>query len=141
MGHAWLWRLEATEWVDAAKNELELGKASIDTRRRAITHARRAAGMSINGVLVTMRDRGWPDGHCESVWGRSYLEHLRALAEADDIEPFAPAVAELASDLLGVPVMPGDGLVRLGAQAGGDAARALQLAQRIVEACQTVVDG
>jgi hypothetical protein len=92
-----------------------------------------------------MRDRGWPEGHCESVWGRSYLEHLRSLSDGDDIDPFGPAVAELATDLLGVPVMPGQGpgqsLVQLGGHAGGDAARALALAQQIVEACEGVVEG
>lgn len=141
MSHAWLWRLGAADWIAAGENELGLGRSSVDTRRRAITHARRAAGMALNGVLVAMRDRGWPERHCETVWGRSYIEHLRALAEGDDVEPLSPATAKLAAELLGIPVMPGAGLVQLGAHAGSDATRALELAKRLIEACRASVEG
>ena len=48
----WLWRLEASAWLVSAAREIELGRRHLDSRRKAVTHARRAAGMGLNGVLV-----------------------------------------------------------------------------------------
>ena len=78
-GH-WLHRLTAAEWLAAA--ETEIGHAEEALRRRAvrpaITHARRAAGMAWNAVLID---------HPNDRAGRSYMEHVIALAEA----PAVPA--------------------------------------------------
>src|SRR5690554_843546 len=115
----WLWRLSAHDWLEAAKREIELGRAQLGSRRTAVTHARRAAGMALNGVLVTMAARGWSRERCETVWGRSYIDHLRALASGLEDgrervrEPFDAAQAERCRALLNIPVMPPTGLIRL----------------------------
>ena len=53
----WLWRLDADAWLRAASTELAACEAHLDSRRTAVTHARRAAGMALNAVLVTLGDR------------------------------------------------------------------------------------
>jgi hypothetical protein len=69
----WLHRLTADEWLSAATNELALCEAALARRatRPGVTHARRAAGMALNGLLAHGRDN--------ADWGRSYMEHVAAL--------------------------------------------------------------
>ena len=73
----WLHRFDAAEWLAAADTELDHAQAALARRapRVGITHARRAAGMAWNAVLVVA-----PDDR----YGRSYMEHVVALAQADD---------------------------------------------------------
>lgn len=75
----WLYRFGAAEWLAAAENELRHADVALGRRstRTAVTHARRAAGMAWNAVLV---------GHFDERYGRSYMEHIAALA-ADDGAP------------------------------------------------------
>jgi hypothetical protein len=72
----WLHRLSPTGWLAAA--DAELGHCQETLTRRAlrpgVTHARRAAGMAVNAVLVLA-----PDDR----YGRSYMEHVVALAGDD----------------------------------------------------------
>jgi hypothetical protein len=69
----WLYRLTAPRWLAAA--DTELGHCHDTLARRAVrpgvTHARRAAGMALNAVLVQQE---------RPHWGRSYMEHVTALA-------------------------------------------------------------
>ena len=53
----WLHRLTADEWLAAAATELELCAETLERRafRPGVTHARRAAGMAWNAVLVAGR--------------------------------------------------------------------------------------
>ena len=69
----WLHRLTAAEWLAAAENELALAEAALARRafRPGVTHARRAAGMAWNAVLVAMPD--------DDRYGRSYMDHVHAL--------------------------------------------------------------
>lgn len=78
-GRDWLLRLSAEDWLAAASNELGHCKDALERRshRTGVTHARRAAGMALNGLL---RVRFKPD------WGRSYMDHIVALAQ-DEREP------------------------------------------------------
>ena len=87
-GH-WLHRLTADEWLSAAETELGHCEGALLRRafRPAVTHARRAAGMAWNAVLV-----GAPD----EKYGRSYMEHVVALANDDG----APAEARQAAATL-----------------------------------------
>lgn len=78
----WLYRLTSDEWLSAA--ETELGHCESALLRRAfrpgVTHARRAAGMAWNAVLVA----AGPDASgSNDRYGRSYMEHLVALADDD----------------------------------------------------------
>jgi hypothetical protein len=81
----WLHRLSAAEWLAAAATELDNGQAALARRatRTGITHARRAAGMAWNAVLIVAPP---PDDR----YGRSYMEHVVALAQPPASAP-APA--------------------------------------------------
>jgi HEPN domain-containing protein len=74
----WLFRLSSEEWLRAARNELELAYDRLQNkkRREGLTYARRAAGMALNAMLV----KGY-----EESYGRSYMDHLHALAVDDKV--------------------------------------------------------
>ena len=134
-GH-WLWRLDADAWLRAARSELTAGEAHVDSRRTAVTHARRAAGMAINAVLVAL------GGEDELRWGRSYVDHLRALAGADEprCRPLSVATGAAAARLLAIPVVAaGAALVQLGRGPHSAAALALLAAGEVLDDCTGVV--
>ena len=99
----WLHRLTVVEWLAAATAELAQAEAALARRatRPGITHARRAAGMAWNAVLIEH-----PDGRA----GRSYMEHVAALAAADDVPT---EVREAARRLRDTPAAP-PALITLG---------------------------
>jgi hypothetical protein len=76
-GH-WLYRLDPGEWLAAADTELAHAAAALARRalRPGVTHARRAAGMAWNAVLVLAAD---------GRYGRSYMEHVVALASDETV--------------------------------------------------------
>lgn len=79
----WLWRLGATDWIAAAQTELVSARDKLANRRAAVVHCRRGGGMALNAVLVVW---GTTEGDAESAttrWGRSYVDHLGALAGGD----------------------------------------------------------
>jgi hypothetical protein len=98
--------------------------------------------MALNGVLVSMAARSWTRQHCEAVWGRSYIDHLRVLADpaTSQREPFDSELAERCRTLLAVPVMPTTGLVRLAARKDEAASQAVAIAALIVQSCASVID-
>jgi hypothetical protein len=69
----WLYRLSPDEWLAAAETELQNCASTLQRRafRPGVTHARRAAGMAWNAVLI---------GSFDPRHGRSYMEHVTALA-------------------------------------------------------------
>jgi hypothetical protein len=138
----WLWRLTAHEWLEAGERELELARAQLGARRTAITHARRAAGMALNGALVAMAGSpwGWSRERCEREWGRSYIDHLRALAAAapEQRKLFDPELPEACGSLLAIPVMPNTGLVRLAVRKDEAAAQAIAHAVTILRTCSRI---
>jgi hypothetical protein len=91
-GH-WLHRLDAAEWLAAAATELTHAEEKLSRRsfRPGVTHARRAAGMAWNAVLVTA-----PDDR----YGRSYMDHVAALAQTPDDDASIPAGVRGAARLL-----------------------------------------
>jgi len=140
----WLWRLSATDWIEAGQRELEAGHSQVELRRTAITHARRGAGMALNGVLVHLRSTGLAPEECTTRWGRSYIDHLRVLANAahshEQLAPFGPELVPPCQALMAVPVMPPRGsLIQLAAAPNQAALGALQNAETIVEACRLAV--
>jgi len=90
-GH-WLYRLDAAEWLAAAATELAHAEEKLSHRsiRPGVTHARRAAGMAWNAVLVTAFDERY---------GRSYMDHVAALAQSDG-DPSIPQEVRAAAQLL-----------------------------------------
>jgi hypothetical protein len=99
----WLDRLTPAEWLAAADTELEHAAETLARRafRPGVTHARRAAGMAWNAVLAAT-----PTDAREAAFarfGRSYMEHVTALAAAADLPPAVRAAAELLRDTPPVP--------------------------------------
>lgn len=85
----WLVRYSAPEWIRAAMRELKTAENAFSIRnaKAGIAGARRAAGMSLNGVLsVAFRED----------WGRTYMEHLAGLAK----DTTAPAAVQAAARTL-----------------------------------------
>ena len=69
----WLRRLSPSEWIRAALGELSRANDALSRgqSRAALAGCKRAAGMALNGALLVAPN---------AAWGRSYLEHLGALA-------------------------------------------------------------
>jgi hypothetical protein len=122
----WLHRLTATEWLAAAETELGHAEAALARRaaRPGVTHARRAAGMAWNAVLIET-----PDDRA----GRSYMEHLVALSEDAAVPVQVRQAARLLRD---TPPMP-PALVTLGRP---DLAAA-QSARTIIDHARQMVTG
>jgi hypothetical protein len=117
----WLYRLSVEEWLAAADNELGLCEAALERRafRPGVTHARRAVGMAWNAVLVLQVQLQLDDRY-----GRSYMEHVAALA-TDDGAP--DEIRAAARDLRDTPPAP-PALIKL----GKPNLQPLQSAQRLV---------
>jgi hypothetical protein len=99
----WLHRLSAEEWLRAAMKELGTARDSFSRHaiRPGLASARRAAGMGWNAVLALEEE---PD----AAFGRSYVDHLRALASGvtlsnDDVAPIPVEVRAAAKRLLDDP--------------------------------------
>jgi hypothetical protein len=124
----WLHRLTAAEWLAAAENELAHGETAVTRRaaRAGLTHARRAAGMAWNAVLVD---------HPDERAGRSYMDHVVALCE----DPAAPdAVRAAARELRDASSAP-PALVTLTAPGAGPDLAMVRAARTIVEHARRVV--
>jgi HEPN domain-containing protein len=89
----WLYRLKPEEWLRAAENELRrAGEALAHRQQRAgVAGCRRAAGMAWNAVLAQSET---PDPD----YGRSYMEHLQALARDVAIPEAVRAAAQTLVD-------------------------------------------
>ncbi len=91
----WLRRFDADEWLLAADTELRHCEETLARRavRPAVTHARRAAGMAWNAVLVLTADSA-----AAEKFGRSYMDHVVALTTAalipDEIRAAARTLRE-----------------------------------------------
>ncbi len=100
----WLYRLSAEDWLRAAEGELGRATAALTARkqREGLTYARRAAGMAWNAVLV---------GALDESYGRSYMDHLRALSRdgrrPGNVRAAASALLEAPMTLELVPLGPG----------------------------------
>jgi len=112
----WLHRLTADEWLAAAATELDHCRETVERRafRPGVTHARRAAGMAWNAVLALAED---------PTFGRTYMEHVLALAKDTGAPDEVRAAAELLRD---TPPLPPQ-LITL----GKPDLRVLEAAQRI----------
>ena len=89
----WLHRQDSGEWLDAAATELAHCEDKLAHRaaRAGVTHARRAAGMAWNAILVSAPDERF---------GRSYMDHVLALAQLPDDDAEIPASVRAAARLL-----------------------------------------
>lgn len=106
----WLWRFSAETWLQAAQNELAAAQKRKTSRRACVSHCRRAAGMALNAVLVRA-DAGRLQSRYENFWGRSYMDHLRAINA--DPSPLPPSAAASAGALLEISPLPPAKLVQI----------------------------
>ena len=86
----WLFKFSPAEWLASARAELARASAAFEQRNVTAAYAllKRAAGMALNAALIVNENPSW---------GRSYVDHLRALRE-DATSP--PGVREAAARLL-----------------------------------------
>lgn len=70
----WLRKLTPDEWIRAAMTELRRAEAAYGggDARGGSAGVKRAAGMALNAALIVEPDEKW---------GRSYVDHVKALAE------------------------------------------------------------
>lgn len=140
-GEHWLWRLSAAQWLDAARHELEQGRGQAGNRRAALVYARRGAGMALNAVLAALGEVAdeTTRAELETRWGRSYVEHLQAIAEGDATvrAPLPEAAAAAARTVLTTPL--NAKVVTLGRGPAADVHATLEAAQRLVDACAAVI--
>ncbi|MDF3068241.1 MAG: hypothetical protein K0R38_3842 [Polyangiaceae bacterium] len=91
VGPEWLTRLSPEEWIRRGLAELSRAEKLLAAHDRsaAVLSLRRAAGMALNGALsVSFRD-----------WGRTYVEHVRAVATDRDVPEAVRSAALLLSSV------------------------------------------
>jgi len=98
----WLRRHTPQEWIARGLSELSRARALLarHDREAGVLGLRRAAGMALNAALC-VRLRGW---------GRTYAEHLRAVAEDVEVPDSVRSAARL---LTSAPVERHSNVVRL----------------------------
>jgi HEPN domain-containing protein len=128
MPPAWLTRLTAEQWIQQALGELSRAEARISAHERsaAVLGLRRAAGMALNGAL-SVRWRAW---------GRTYVDHVRAIADDADVPETVRAAARLLND---VPVDQQPNVVRL--TPPSESTRWLEAAKTVMAHAYAVVHG
>ncbi len=125
---AWLARHSAQGWIDRSLKELALAQQAFAEHQAPAAAAalKRAAGMALNGALCTVPR---PD------WGRSYVDHLKAVA-TDSSLPME--VAQAADAILQFAPKPGT-LVLL--RSPGHDERLVEAARTVMAHAYAVVNG
>jgi HEPN domain-containing protein len=119
----WLFRLAPDEWIRAGLADLERAQKAYAQRnaRAGLAGARRAAGMALNGALIVEPNEAW---------GRSYVDHLKALGRDSSVPE---RVREACKELTETP-LPGQGsLVPL------RTSRTASTDERVLEAARDVI--
>lgn len=89
----WLFKLSPDEWIRAGLADLRRAEEAYkaNSPRAGLAGAKRAAGMALNGALIVEPDDSW---------GRSYVDHLNALARDKGVpERVREACRELSETL------------------------------------------
>jgi hypothetical protein len=95
----WLFRLSPSEWLAAADTELGHAAEKLAARavRPGVTHARRAAGMAWNALMALAPEPATSDPMIAR-FGRSYMDHIVALASDEGTAPEIRAAAQVLRD-------------------------------------------
>jgi len=103
----WLRRLSPDEWITAALGELRRAEEAYKTSdaRAGLAGSKRAAGMALNGALLA---------EPEHEWGRSYVDHVTALAK----DATAPEAVRAACKVLLETHPPSSDILSLRSKAG-----------------------
>jgi HEPN domain-containing protein len=86
----WLSRYAPEDWIRQGLSELARAEKRLlaHDRTAGVLGLRRAAGMALNGALAAhFRD-----------WGRTYVDHLRAIAEDQSVPEPVRAAAQILND-------------------------------------------
>jgi HEPN domain-containing protein len=88
---AWLTRQAPEAWLRQGLSELSRAEQRLQAHDRTagVLGLRRAAGMALNGALAVK----WRD------WGRTYIEHVAAIANDDSVPEPVRAAAQLLNDV------------------------------------------
>jgi len=112
----WLRRFSSGEWISASLAELRRAEEAYarSDARAGLAGCKRAAGMALNGALLVQPN---------DAWGRSYVDHIAALAN----DEAAPEAVRAACKLLLETHPPSSDILSLRSKAGDarviDAAR------------------
>ena len=125
-GH-WLFKLSPDEWIRAGLADLRRAEAAYHAKnaRAGLAGAKRAAGMALNGALIVEPD---------PAWGRTYVEHLAALAKDTNVPARAAAACR---ELLEAPVPGQTKLVTLRTASSDE--RSLEAARDVIAHAYAVV--
>ena len=125
---AWLTRLAPQDWIRQALGELGRAEARLAAHDRSagVLGLRRAAGMALNGALAVR----W------RAWGRTYIDHLVAIADDDQVPEAVRAAAKLLND---VPLEKRPNVVRL--TPPSESARWVEAAKTVMAHAYAVVHG
>ncbi len=124
----WLSRFSAQGWIERALRELAVAEQAFADRQPPVAAAaiKRAAGMALNGALCVV---------FRVDWGRSYVDHLKALA-ADASLP--GGISEAAAVILQFNPQPGT-LVFL--RSPGQDHRLLEATRTVMAHAYAIVNG
>lgn len=116
----WLFKLSPDEWIRAAMGELRRAEQAYAQKnpRSGLAGCKRAAGMALNGALIVEPDESW---------GRSYVDHVGAVARSEGV----PARVRDACKILSEMPLPGAGKLVLIRTSSAD--------ERVLEAARDVV--
>jgi HEPN domain-containing protein len=124
----WLFRLSPDEWISAALGELDRAERAYaaNDARAGLAGAKRAAGMALNGALIVAPNEAY---------GRSYVDHVRALAA----DAGAPSAVRAACALLMEAHAPSHTLLSLRSRAADT--KITEAARDVVAHAWAVVNG
>jgi HEPN domain-containing protein len=85
--HDWLRKWSPREWIQLALGELRRAEEAYKGRdtTAGLAGCRRAAGMALNAALIV---------EPKESWGRSYVDHVRALARDETVPPQVRAACQ-----------------------------------------------
>lgn len=124
----WLARHSPEDWIRQGLGELGRAEARLRAHDRSagVLGLRRAAGMALNGALsIKLRP-----------WGRTYVEHLRALAGDSEVPEAVRDAARLLND---VPLEKQPNVVRL--TPPSESARWVEAAKTVMAHAYALVHG
>jgi hypothetical protein len=123
---SWLRKFSPDEWISASMTELRQAEAAFarGDAQAGIVGCKRAAGMALNGALIVEPN---------AAWGRTYVEHVTALAKQADV----PEAVRAACSALLEARPPGGGLLTLRSKAGDE--RVLEAARDVMAHAYAVV--
>jgi hypothetical protein len=127
-GPAWLAQKPPAEWIRQGLAELGRAEARLRAHDRSagVLGLRRAAGMALNGALAVR----W------RAWGRTYVEHLRAIVDDAEVPEAVRAAARTLND---VQLDQSANVVRL--TPPSESARWLEAAKTVMAHAYAVVHG